>query len=270
MDQPSAASHSQAELDDIQYTKKRILRYEWMYGETFVSTGGLRTTQDFCRRLRLGPSTRVLDIGVGTGGSAFYLAREFGCHVTGVDLSRNMVAIAEERRLKLSEEMQTRLEFKIADITTVNYPASTFDVIYSRDSILHIADKLTLYRRCLSWLKPGGQLLISDFCQGDQSLSEEFVKYRDHFGYHLLTVSEYGRVIQEAGFEKVEAIDNTKYFVRCLTEDIASFKGRKDDFIKEFTQTDFDEIVDHWESKIRFGTEGSQAWGLLQASKPSE
>jgi len=270
MDQASAASHSQAELDDIQYTKKRILRYEWMYGETFVSTGGLRTTQDFCRRLRLGPSTRVLDIGVGTGGSAFYLAREFGCHVTGVDLSRNMVAIAEERRLKLSEEMQTRLDFHIGDITAVDYPASSFDIIYSRDTVLHIADKLTLYRRCLSWLKPGGQLLISDYCQGQGELSPEFVQYRTQRGYHLLTVPEYGRVIQEAGFENVEAIDNSKYYLEILNQEVSRFKAQKEDFLKTFSSKDYEDIVEGWQNKIRRVTQGSQVWGLFQANKPSQ
>ena len=48
---------------------------------------------------------RVLDIGCGTGGSAFYLARRFQVKVLGVDLSANMLAIAEEHRLEMEPEV---------------------------------------------------------------------------------------------------------------------------------------------------------------------
>ena len=58
--------------------------------------------------MNLSPGQRVLDVGVGTGGSAFFMARQFGCHVTGVDLSKNMVDIAEERRRQLTPEVTFR------------------------------------------------------------------------------------------------------------------------------------------------------------------
>ena len=54
--------------------------------------------QEFCDNLPLTPGMRVLDIGCGTGGSAFYLARKYQVSVVGVDLSTNMLTIAEEHR----------------------------------------------------------------------------------------------------------------------------------------------------------------------------
>ena len=38
---------------------------------------------------------KVLDIGCGTGGSAFYMAEKYGVHVLGVDLSQNMLDIGK-------------------------------------------------------------------------------------------------------------------------------------------------------------------------------
>ena len=51
------------------------MRYEAIFGRTYVSVGGEETTKDFCSRLCLSPGMKVLDIGCGTGGSAFYMAR---------------------------------------------------------------------------------------------------------------------------------------------------------------------------------------------------
>lgn len=40
------------------------------------------------------------------------------------------------------------MSFEIADITSYEVQAGSYDVIYSRDTILHIHDKPALFRRC--------------------------------------------------------------------------------------------------------------------------
>src|SRR6516165_3573668 len=81
-----------------QYSRTGILRYERIFGDGYVSTGGPATTDDLCGRLgaALRPGVRVLDVGSGIGGAAFHLARHFGAAVTGIDLSPEMIHIARE------------------------------------------------------------------------------------------------------------------------------------------------------------------------------
>lgn len=130
-------------LDNQQYSRNGILRYEKIFGKHFVSTGGLTTTSEFVEKLNLKEGEKVLDVGAGIGGSAFHMAEKYGASVLGIDLSTNMIAIAFERAHDIGLQNVT---FEVADATTRQFPDSAFDVVYSRDTILHIEDKLALFK----------------------------------------------------------------------------------------------------------------------------
>ena len=99
---------------------------------------------------------RMLDVGCGIGGSAFYVARKYGVLVNGIDLSQNMIDIANERRDAMNAGVKHRVQFHVEDATCMKYPANFYDIVYSRDTILHIEDKESLFRKFLHCLKPGG------------------------------------------------------------------------------------------------------------------
>jgi phosphoethanolamine N-methyltransferase len=269
--EPTANGNASQEfLDSQQYAINGILRYEKIFGKGFVSTGGKDTTEDFAKMLDLKPGQHVLDVGCGIGGGCFYLAETYGARVLGLDLSTNMVGIALDRSLSLKLDVT----FEIADATQCNFPANTFDVVYSRDTILHIQDKLSLFKRFFSWLKPGGRLLISDYCRGEDNethrLSEEFKEYVSQRGYHLHTVNEYGDLISQAGFSDVQAEDRTWQFVDCLNKELARMADPecRSDFLKEFPEADLKYLEDGWVAKIQRCDHKDQAWGLFTAVKP--
>ncbi len=93
--QTAASAPSGTYDNNGQYTRKGILRYEKIFGDGYISTGGPETTEYLCAKL--GPALRtgakVLDVGSGIGGAAFHLAKQFGAIVTGIDLAPEMVAI---------------------------------------------------------------------------------------------------------------------------------------------------------------------------------
>jgi phosphoethanolamine N-methyltransferase len=92
------------------------------------------TTKEFVQKLELKPGQKVLDVGCGIGGGDFYMAENFDVEVVGIDLSINMISFALERAIGLNFSV----EFEVADCTKKSYPEKAFDVIYSRDTILHI------------------------------------------------------------------------------------------------------------------------------------
>jgi len=257
----------QAWLDQNQYTRKGILRYEAIFGRTYVSVGGETTTAQFTSQLGLKPGMKVLDIGCGTGGSAFYMARNFGADVHGVDLSTNMIGIAQDYRAEMEPEVKHRVQFYVEDATTMSYPANFYDVVYSRDTILHIDDKASLFAKFLKTLKPGGKLMISDYCRGDQEHSQRFQDYVAQRGYKLHTVKEYGNILEDVGFQSVVASDKTGLMVEIMNMEMGKFNKIKQQFIAEFSQEDFDYILEGWKAKVVRCQDGDQAWGLFTALK---
>ncbi|GLJ09388.1 hypothetical protein SUGI_0108210 [Cryptomeria japonica] len=250
-------------LDNVQYTRNGILRYERIFGEGFVSTGGIETTKEFVDKLELKAGQRVLDVGCGIGGGDFYMAEKFDVEIVAVDLSINMISIALERAIG----HQYAVEFEVADCTKKEYPECTFDVIYSRDTILHIQDKPALFRKFYKWLKPGGRLLISDYCKARGTASTEFQEYIKQRGYDLHDVEAYGQIIKDSGFCDVVAEDRTNQFIEVLQKELYSVEKDKDAFVHDFSEEDYTSIVDGWKAKLARTSCGEQKWGLFFAKK---
>lgn len=84
-------------------------------------------------KLLLKPGQRVLDIGSGWGGMALYLAREFGCAVEGVTLSREQLAVARDRARAAG--LSGKVEFFLRDY---RHHAGRFDRIVSVGMFEHV------------------------------------------------------------------------------------------------------------------------------------
>jgi len=254
-------------LDQNQYSRKGILKYERIFGKTFVSVGGEVTTKDFVSQLDLKPGMKILDIGCGIGGSAFFMARNYGVDVHGIDLATNQIAIATDYRSEMEPAVKHRVQFYVEDATTMDYPLNFYDAVYSRDAIMHIPEKEKLYRKLWSTLKPGGKLMISDYCRGDQEHSQRFKDYVASRDYKLLTVKDYGKMLEKSGFKNVVASDKTGLMIEIGEMEIQKFNGIKEKFIDEFSKEDFDDIDQGWKDKQVRCEEGDQAWGLFTATK---
>jgi len=266
---PEKENCTQDFLNAGQYKRNGILRYEKVFGHTFVSTGGLTTTKQIVDPIGLKPGMKVLDIGCGTGGSAFYMARNFGCEVLGLDLSDNMLAVAYEHKLSMEEKVQNLVSFRFLDATLAEFPENYFDCVYTRDAVMHIAEKELMYSKVFKWLKPGGKLVISEYVHGRNhpNHTTEYVEYIKDRGYQLVTVQEYGNVLKKVGFKNVQAIDKTAEFISILKMEMEKFKPTKDKFIKEFSLKDYKDLTEGWDIKVERCSKGEQGWGWFTALK---
>ncbi|XP_076372566.1 uncharacterized protein LOC143257572 isoform X2 [Tachypleus tridentatus] len=256
-------------LDRQQYSRNGVKRYEWIFGKTFLSTGGKSLLQNIVGQLKLKPGEKVLDVGTGLGGHDFYMAETFGVTIHGVDLSVNMMKIALEY-LAERPAITSQIHFEICDVTVAEFEAESFDAVYSRDTFIHLEKKEALFKHFFKWLKPGGRILFSDYCIGNDEPSEEFKTYVASRKYHLWTVSEYEKLLQKVGFMKVKAEDRTQDFRASLQRELKKLQDGKAEFLSEFCQQDYDDLYQGWSAKIHWVDIGDQKWGLCYAEKPMQ
>lgn len=254
--QPVSIEEHSAQLDSTQYTRESIKKYEGIFGHNFISTGGLNSTREIVKLLNLDSNMKVLDVGSGIGGSAFHMAQEYGVQVHGLDLSHNMLAIAQERLKEL--QLESLVTFEYGDILETDIEAE-YDVVYSRDAFLHIPDKARLFQTLKRALKPNGLLFITDYCWGEGEHSEEFLDYVAQREYDLHTPKDYGNLIEQAGFSQVQAMDKTKLFGDYLHLELEQLPN--DGSIPEIRQS--------WHEKIIRNQRGEQGWGWFTARKPN-
>jgi phosphoethanolamine N-methyltransferase len=266
--QEASDTTSQVYDNNGQYSRKGILRYEKVFGSGYISTGGRETTQYLFSKLenQLRKGARVLDVGSGIGGAAFDLAREHGTSVTGIDLAPEMIAIAQERATESLGALD--VTFLLADV--LEYPfAGRFDIIWSRDALMHIPDKARLFSRLHDLTEPGGRLIITDYACGTSGLSPEFQSYREQTGYHLTDPAHYGKLLEAAGYVDVVVEDATDRFVDILKRESERLRVNRADFLVSFEEKDLDYLIDRWEMKVGFCNAGDMKWGIYQARRLS-
>jgi len=252
-------------LDDSQYKLNGILRYEKIFGRGFISTGGVTTTKEIVSKLNLKAGEKVLSVGCGIGGGELYMKQQYGANVHGIDLSKNMLSVA---RLRAAEANVDDIQFEFANVLIKDFPAASFDVIYSRDCIIHIREKKELFERFFRWLKPGGRLMISDYtCCTDEKKTEEFWAYLADRKYDLRPIDEYLAFITAAGFEAT-ATDMSQWFTDILNMELEAFDLMKEDFLKHHSEKDYSDIVDGWKVKLVRCQDGTQQWSLFEGTKP--
>jgi ubiquinone/menaquinone biosynthesis C-methylase UbiE len=123
-------------------------------------SGGKPATARLARLAGLSPRTRVLDVGGGLGGPARTLAAEFGCRVTVIDPTESYVLAATmlTERLRLGD----RVSHRLGDALDLPFEDGAFDVVWTQNSGMNIADKDRLYAGLRRVLRLGGLLAFQE------------------------------------------------------------------------------------------------------------
>lgn len=125
---------------------------------------GRAATLELAQAAGLRSTMRVLDVGSGIGGTSRCLAKEFGCRVTGIDLTDEYCQVASMLTEKVG--LDGLIDYQQGDATDLPFEDNQFDVVWIEHVGMNIPDKRRLYGEMHRVLRPGGTLAIHDVLAG--------------------------------------------------------------------------------------------------------
>jgi cyclopropane fatty-acyl-phospholipid synthase-like methyltransferase len=203
------------------------------FGEDIGQNSWITTDEydTFYSWLKLSPGDHLLEVASGSGGPALYLAKKFGCRITGVDINEGGLKTANQ---SAQDANIANANFRFADVNEpLPFDDETFDAVMCMDSMNHFHDRLGFLREWQRVLKKGRRVLFTDPVVITGPVSNEELAARSNIGFFLfvpLQVTE--QYIREAGLHLLRCEDVTNNIELTSRRWHASRQKHRDDLIK--------------------------------------
>ena len=255
----------------IYYDKKHIQFLEKLWGDGYLSPGGKDEVRRILDDVDLSNKI-VLDIGCGTGGITTSLVNDYNAKkVIGIDIEDDVCQAA------LARVKQCGFEHKI-EILKVQpgafpFENLTFDVVFSKDSIVHIQQKEFLSKEIFRVLKSGGYFLGSDWLRShDGPVSNEMQNYLtlEDLNFDMASPQRYKTALKLAGFEKINLTNRNNWYLHQARKEIITLsKHLRDEFETISSKSYMDLTIETWQAMIIVLETGEHCPHHISALKPA-
>jgi cyclopropane-fatty-acyl-phospholipid synthase len=195
-----------------------------------LDTAQARKLDNVCRKLRLKPGQRLLDIGCGWGGLVIYAAQHYGVETTGITLSQPQADLANARIAEAGLSDHCRVW--VRDYREMEDPGG-FDALVSVGMFEHVGAKLLPAYFSQAWelLKPGGVFLNHGIAnragekpRNERSFSDVYV-FPDG---ELTPISTSLGAAEEAGFEVRDVESLREHYMLTLRQWVSRLEAYHD------------------------------------------
>lgn len=179
--------------------------------------------------LTLKRGEKVLDLGCGRGGETIQAAKLIGSegYAWGLDLTPRMITLAQEHA---QDEQVKNAEFLLASMDQIPLKDNSLDAVLSNCAINHVENKTAVYQEIFRVLKTGGRFVISDIMTEEplpKEIKEDPEARADCFG-GAITIEEYEKALNDAGFHKVTVLKERRYMKNGYEMISRTFQGFKE------------------------------------------
>lgn len=212
--------------EELLYDAAHIAFLEALWGEGWLSPGGPEELARVLDGLDL-TGLRVLDIGCGAGGLTAALAADYGAaEVIGIDVEPTTCAAAAAMADRRG--LSGRVTIRQVEPGPLPFPDAAFDLVFSKDSIVHIPDKEALAAEVFRVLRPGGTFAASDWLTGrDGPPSEEMAFYLkcEDLDFGMASPARYRAALEGAGFAEVRLTDRNGWYRQEARRELGRLEG---------------------------------------------
>ena len=210
----------------LHYDEAAIGFLEHLWGEGYLSPGGAAEVARVLDGLDLA-GAEVLDIGSGTGGITLSLVRDHGAgRVTGIDVEPVVCRAARARAARAG--LAGRVAIRQVRPGPLPFAAARFDLVFSKDSIVHIPDKEALSAEVFRVLRPGGWFAASDWLIAqDGPPSPEMAAYiaAEDLDFGMASPGRYAAALAAAGFVGIRLTNRNGWYREEARRELARLEG---------------------------------------------
>tara|TARA_B100000676_G_scaffold312158_1_gene385040 strand:+ start:7204 stop:8058 length:855 start_codon:yes stop_codon:yes gene_type:complete len=235
-----------------------------------IGEASRRTIVNMAQRLSPFKSdTKVIDLGAGFGGTARFLASNFGCHVTCINVSETQNSL--NRVMNEEAGLSDQIDVIHGSFEDVPLPDENYDVAWSQDAILHSADRETVLDEVQRLLKNEGEFIFTDPMQSENCPPNVLQPILDRIHLETLGSVEFYRTnLKQRGFVEIdtnERVDDMRTHYARVGEELRENYEE----ICELSGSDYVENMmrglDHW---VEGADKGFLAWGIMHFQKNCE
>jgi SAM-dependent methyltransferase len=169
---------------------------------------GQEVSRELAAAAGLQPGMRILDAGCGLGGACRMLADEYGCDVTGIDITGDYIRTAQQ--LSALTGLQHATRFVQGSVIALPFNNNIFDIVWTQHVQMNIADKKTLYAEIQRVLTPGGRFIYYDILSNEHLPVHYPVPWASNADLSfLITSQQLHTLLHEAGFQRIQVKEET-------------------------------------------------------------
>lgn len=253
-----------------EYDEAAIRFLETLWGDGYLSPGGPEEVGRVLQGLSL-RGRSVLDIGCGSGGVTLALAERHGAaEAVGFDVEAPVVERAKERAQ--AKGLSDRVRFVQAPPGPLPFPDESFDVVFSKDALVHVPDKEALFSEIFRVLRPGGAFAASDWLIGhDGEPSQAMKDYiaAEGLSFGMASPARYRRAMEKAGFTDIATTDRNPWYREVARAELERLQGPLYAKAAEAVGASYvDKNIRTWKAMIAVLDSGEHRPTHLRATKP--
>ncbi len=187
-----------------------------------------------CRKLRLRPGQRLLDIGCGWGGLVIYAAKHYGVEVMGITLSQPQADLANERIAQAGLAERCRVE--VCDYRELD-ENQRYEAMASIGMFEHVGEARlgTYFQQAWKLLHPGGRFLNHGITRCANDTPRRGHTFSDTYVFpdgELVPISTSLRIAEEVGFEVRDVESLREHYAMTLRRWVSRLEANHDEALE--------------------------------------